>query len=179
MAGCACQNASLLAALWARKLAGFDGDLIGEQRPTMESLNGQPCHHGHNCDVFLASYEKRCDRSGDLLNPSAMPPPSLDEVANLSLSVGKLFLETGASARTGARSKVAPARDRIEDIHCFLDNEELTRENSRNCEVSGLPKSSRCNGRRKVRIWCCKCVLRCSISAWGDLSVSGLPDKTA
>jgi uncharacterized membrane protein YjjP (DUF1212 family) len=29
-----------------------------------------------------------------------MPPPSLDEVANLSLSVGKLFLETGASART-------------------------------------------------------------------------------
>jgi Putative threonine/serine exporter len=66
----------------------------------MESLNGRPCHHGHNCDVFLASYEKRCDRNGDLLNPSAMPPPSLDEVANLSLSVGKLFLETGASART-------------------------------------------------------------------------------
>jgi hypothetical protein len=25
-----CQNASLLAALWARKLAGFDGDLVGE-----------------------------------------------------------------------------------------------------------------------------------------------------
>jgi hypothetical protein len=53
MAGCACQNASLLAALWARKLAGFDGDLVSEQRPTMESLNGRPCHHGHNCDVFL------------------------------------------------------------------------------------------------------------------------------
>ena len=30
-----CQNASLLAALWARKLAGFDGDLVGEQRPTI------------------------------------------------------------------------------------------------------------------------------------------------
>jgi uncharacterized membrane protein YjjP (DUF1212 family) len=29
-----------------------------------------------------------------------MPPPSLDEVAKLSLSIGKLFLETGASART-------------------------------------------------------------------------------
>lgn len=29
-----------------------------------------------------------------------MPRPSLDEVAKLSLSVGKLFLETGASART-------------------------------------------------------------------------------
>jgi hypothetical protein len=26
---------------------------------------------------------------------------------------------------------VARARDRIEDIHCFLDNEELTGENSR------------------------------------------------
>ena len=35
MAGCACQNASLLAALWARKLAGFDGDLVSEQRPTI------------------------------------------------------------------------------------------------------------------------------------------------
>ena len=30
-----CQNASLLAALWARKLAGFDGDLVSEQRPTI------------------------------------------------------------------------------------------------------------------------------------------------
>jgi hypothetical protein len=30
MAGCACQNASLLAELWARKLAGFDGDLVSE-----------------------------------------------------------------------------------------------------------------------------------------------------
>ena len=25
-----------------------------------------------------------------------------------------------------AKVNVAPARDRIEDIHCFLDNEELT-----------------------------------------------------
>ena len=39
-------------------------------------------------------------RLGEVLKPFAMPPPSLDEVANLSLSVGKLFLETGASART-------------------------------------------------------------------------------
>lgn len=30
-----------------------------------------------------------------------------------------------------AKVNVAPARDRIEDIHCFLDNEELTGENSR------------------------------------------------
>ena len=55
-----------------------------------------------------------------------------------------------------AKVNVVPARDRIEDIHCFLDNEELTRERIvANCEVSGLPKTSRCNGRRKVRIWCC------------------------
>jgi hypothetical protein len=33
IAGCPCQNASLLAALWARKLAGFDDDLVGKQRP--------------------------------------------------------------------------------------------------------------------------------------------------
>ena len=35
-----------------------------------------------------------------MLNPSVIPPPSLDDVARLSLSVGKLFLETGASAQT-------------------------------------------------------------------------------
>ena len=81
-------------------LQDLTATLLASNRPAMEPLNGRPCHHGHNCDVFLASYQKRCDRNGDLLNPSAMPPPSLDEVANLSLSVGKLFLETGASART-------------------------------------------------------------------------------
>ena len=42
-----------------------------------------------------------------------------------------------------AKVNVAPARDRIEDIHCFLDNEELTRERIvANCEVSGLPKAA-------------------------------------
>jgi uncharacterized membrane protein YjjP (DUF1212 family) len=40
-----------------------------------------------------------------LLNPSAMPPAALDEVANLSLSVGKLFLETGCKRADGARSR--------------------------------------------------------------------------
>ena len=35
-----------------------------------------------------------------MLNPSVIPPPSLDNVARLSLSVGKLLLETGASAQT-------------------------------------------------------------------------------
>jgi hypothetical protein len=41
-----------------------------------------------------------------------------------------------------AKVNVAPARDRIEDIHCFLDNEELTRERIvANCEVSGLQKA--------------------------------------
>ena len=35
-----------------------------------------------------------------MLNPSVIPPPSLDDVARLSLSVGKLLLETGASAQT-------------------------------------------------------------------------------
>lgn len=34
------------------------------------------------------------------MNASFLSPPSLDEVAALSLSVGKLYLETGASART-------------------------------------------------------------------------------
>src|SRR4029434_3772686 len=61
--------------------------------------------------LFCSSASRRADRSdrnGDLLNPSAMPPASLDEVANLSLSVGKLFLETGASART--------AHERVEEI---------------------------------------------------------------
>ena len=77
---------------------------------------------------------------------------------------------------------MVPARDRIEDIHCFLDNEELTRERIvANCEVSGLPKSSRCNGRRKVRIWWCKCVTQVLDERLEDLSslVSGLLDKTA
>ena len=47
-----------------------------------------------------------------------------------------------------AKVNVAPARDRIEDIHCFLDNKELTRERIvANCEASGLPKSNRCDGR--------------------------------
>ena len=49
---------------------------------------------------FFASYQKRCDRKGDPLNPSAMPPLHWMKSLNLSLSVGKLFLETGASART-------------------------------------------------------------------------------
>jgi hypothetical protein len=54
-------------------------------------------------------------------------------------------------------------------------NEELTRERIvANCEISCLPKSSRCNGRRKVRIWCCKCVLRCSMSAWRRPFVTGI-----
>ena len=35
-----------------------------------------------------------------MLNPSVIPQPSLDDVARLSLSVGKLLLETGASAQT-------------------------------------------------------------------------------
>ena len=35
-----------------------------------------------------------------MLNPSVTPQPSLDDVARLSLSVGKLLLETGASAQT-------------------------------------------------------------------------------
>ena len=100
MVGCARQNAK---ACWSTSGLGSLHDvsptLLASNRPARESLDGRPCHHGHNCDVFLASYDKR-DRNGDLLNPSAMPPPSLDEVANLSLSVGKLFLETGASART-------------------------------------------------------------------------------
>jgi uncharacterized membrane protein YjjP (DUF1212 family) len=38
-------------------------------------------------------------RNDDLLNPSAISLPSLDDVGKLSLSVGKLLLETGASAR--------------------------------------------------------------------------------
>jgi uncharacterized membrane protein YjjP (DUF1212 family) len=37
---------------------------------------------------------------GEMSASAKLPPPSLDEAARLSLSVGKLFLETGASART-------------------------------------------------------------------------------
>ena len=73
-----------------------------------------------------------------------------------------------------AKVNVAPARDRIEDVHCFLDNEELTGENSRKLRSKRFAKSSRCNGRRKVRIWCCKCVLRCSMSAWRRPFVTGI-----
>jgi hypothetical protein len=41
------------------------------------------------------------------------------------------------------KGECGPGRDRIEDIHCFLDNEELTRERIvANCEVSGLPKAA-------------------------------------
>jgi hypothetical protein len=47
---------------------------------------------------------------------------------------------------------VARARDKIEDIDCFLEND----------------------GRRKVHIWCCKCALRCSMSAWKRPFVTGI-----
>src|SRR6476660_6052909 len=56
----------------------------------------------------------------------------------------------------------------------FLDNEEVTAENSRKLRSKRFAKSSRCNGRRKVRIWCCKCVLRCSMSAWRRPFVTGI-----
>ena len=42
-----CQNASLLAALWARKLAGFDGDLVGEQ---------STCHGTIDIDLYNCSF---------------------------------------------------------------------------------------------------------------------------
>lgn len=49
-----------------------------------------------------------------------------------------------------AKVNVAPARDRIEDIHCFLDNEELTRERIvANCEVSCLPKKQQMQWTKK------------------------------
>ena len=41
--------------------------------------------------------------------------------------------------------------------------------------------SNRCNGRRKVHIWCCKCALRCSMSAWEEIFrdlYPHFPDKT-
>ena len=38
-----CQNASLLAALWARKLAGFDGDLVGEQSTCHGTIDIELC----------------------------------------------------------------------------------------------------------------------------------------
>ena len=42
---------------------------------------------------------RRLPRRADALKTSAAPPP-LDDIARLSLSVGRLLLEAGASART-------------------------------------------------------------------------------
>ena len=44
---------------------------------------------------------------------------------------------------------VAPARDRIEDIHCFLDNEELTGENSRKLRSKRFAKKQHATDEEK------------------------------
>ena len=71
-----------------------------------------------------------------------------------------------------AKVNVAPARDRIEDIHCFLDNEELTGENSRKPRSKRLPAADAMDEE--------KCasgaanVLRCSMSAWTGIRTKRL-----
>jgi hypothetical protein len=48
-----------------------------------------------------------------------------------------------------AKVNVAPARDRIEDIHCFLDNEELTGENSRKLRSKRFAKKQQMQWTKK------------------------------
>jgi hypothetical protein len=48
-----------------------------------------------------------------------------------------------------AKVNVAPARDRIEDIHCFLDNEELTGENSRKLRSKRFAKEQQMQWTKK------------------------------
>ena len=48
-----------------------------------------------------------------------------------------------------AKVNVAPARDKIEDIHCFLDNEELTGENSRKLRSKRFAKKQQMQWTKK------------------------------
>ncbi len=48
-----------------------------------------------------------------------------------------------------AKVNVAPARHRIEDIHCFLDNEELTAENSRKLRSKRFAKKQQMQWTKK------------------------------
>ena len=48
-----------------------------------------------------------------------------------------------------AKVNVAPARHRIEDIHCFLDNEELTGENSRKLRSKRFAKKQQMQWTKK------------------------------
>jgi hypothetical protein len=75
-----------------------------------------------------------------------------------------------------AKVNVAPARDRIEDIHCFLDKRRAyPRENSRKLRSKLFAKKQQMQWTKKsVRIWCCNCVLRCSMSAWRRPFVTGI-----
>ena len=44
---------------------------------------------------------------------------------------------------------MAPGRDRFEDIHCFLDNEELTAENSRKLRSKRFAKEQQMQWTKK------------------------------
>ena len=48
-----------------------------------------------------------------------------------------------------AKVNVAPTRHRIEDIHCFLDNEELTAENSRKLRSKRFAKKQQMQWTKK------------------------------
>ena len=48
-----------------------------------------------------------------------------------------------------AKVNVAPARHRIEDIHCFLDSEELTAENSRKLRSKRFAKKQQMQWTKK------------------------------
>ena len=65
-----------------------------------------------------------------------------------------------------AKVNVAPARHRIEDIHCFLDNEELTEENSRKLRSKRFAKKQQMQWTKKSAHLVLQMVLRCSMSAW-------------
>jgi hypothetical protein len=73
---------------------------------------------------------------------------------------------------------VVRARDKLEDLHGILDHGGIAGESSQKLRKAldefGFPKSSRCNGRRKVRIWCFKCALRCLMNAWKIPFVTGI-----